>query len=61
MFKIESLYVISAVSLLEIGTSIDVNMLLTCYWSHLKTQGLANYFLWTQRTMWKYIHWDLEA
>jgi hypothetical protein len=31
VFKGKSLYVISAVSLLGIGTSIDVKMILTCY------------------------------
>ena len=25
------------------GTSIDVKMLLTCYWSHLEKQGLAQF------------------
>ena len=32
--KGKSLYVISVVSFLSIGTSIYVKMLLTCYWSH---------------------------
>jgi hypothetical protein len=44
LVKGKSLYVINAVSLLGIGTNIDVKMLLTCYWSHLKEkEGLAQF------------------
>ncbi len=50
MFKGKSLYVISAVSLLGIGANIDVQILLTCYWSNLNKKGLAHFWIWTQRT-----------
>ena len=62
MYKSKSLYVINAVSLLGIGTNIDVKMLLTCYWSHLsENKDLHNLDLDTEDTMWKHIKWDLEA
>ena len=57
----KSLYVISAVSLLGIGTNIDVKMLLASYWSHLKHNDLHNLEWDAYDTTWKYIQWDLEA
>ena len=61
--KGKSLYVISAVSLLGIGTNFDVQMILTCYWSHLnkKNKDLHDLDLDTEDIVWKHIQWDLEA
>ena len=61
VFKGKSLYVICGVSLLGIGTSIDVKMIITCYWSHLKNKDQHNLDLDTEDTVWKYIQWDLAA
>ena len=59
--KAKSLYVISGVSLLGIGTSIDVKMIITRYWSHLKNKDQHKLDSDTEDTVWKYIQWDLEA
>ena len=61
VFKGKSLYVISGLSLLGTGTSIDVKMILTCYWSHFKNKDQHNLDLDTEDTVWKYIQWDLEV
>ena len=63
-FKGKSLYVISVVSLLGIGTSIFFRenaplMLLVSF--EQKNKDLHNLDLGTEDTVWKYIQWDLEA
>ena len=61
VIKGKSLYVISGVSLLVIGTSIDLKMSLTYYWSYFKNKDQHNLILDTEETVWQYIQWDLEA
>jgi len=43
------------------GTSIDVKMLMTCYWSHMKNKSPENLGGATEDEVWKYIQWDLET
>ena len=43
------------------GTSIDVKMLMTCYWSHMKNKSPENLDGDTEDEVWKYIQWDLET
>ena len=52
VFKGKSLYVISGVSLLGIGTSIDVKILITRYWYHLKSVLMH----WAVMRQWAVMH-----
>ena len=49
------------VFLLGRGTSIDVNMLMTCYWSHVENTRPENLDCDAKDKVWKYIPWDLET
>ena len=61
MLKGKSLYVISVVSLLGVGISIYVIMVIACYWSHLKNKDQHKLDLDTEDTLCKYSQWDLAA
>ena len=51
----KSIYVVTGCSLLGSGTSIDVNMLRTCYWTHMKYKGPDDLDCDTEDEVWKYI------
>ena len=57
----QSLHVVSGCFLLGRGTSIDVNMLMTCYWSHVKNTRPENLDCDAKNKVWKYIPWDLKT
>ena len=55
VLKGTSLYVVTGCSLLGSGTSIEVNMLRTCYWTHMKYKGPDDLGCDAEDEVWKYI------
>ena len=61
VFKGGSLCVVTGCPLLGSGTSIDVTVLMLCYWSHMQNTRPDELDCDTEDTMWKYIDWDLNT
>jgi hypothetical protein len=62
VFKGKSLYVLSACFVLGSGSSIDVKMLMTCYWSHMKkTKALMTWTATQKIRCGRYAQWDMET
>lgn len=60
VFKGKSMNVLSANSLLGRGSTLDIKVMMCCYWSHLRHKSQTAEMD-TEQAMWKYIMWDLNA